>query len=443
MSVFAMSIGSPHGQEFASFQALHAKTCTIVGTNCELDINYFSAFFWFLLPALLLFLYARLGFAARIAHWAERRTGKIWLQALIVAFPFVVCFIVPQMLQKLIVLFDDPLKLCNAFITSHVGSPNKQCLGGNPTFLSVIKNAIVSNLWLILPISLALYAGYWTFRKAPRLIWVLPFLCFSLFALYTALGFQHTTNPISSSNNLMVAIAPLAKQEGWPLDRVQALKEDFGTRSENGLVISLGWNKSIVFGDAFVQEYDEYAAERTLTKFQQNGFYRSNYSPGALRAIMGHELAHVQRWHVEILLIINLVLGAFLLWGAARFVFGKHNSNKAIWVLFPLYASALMVVYLAQSSIIKGFQLITEYDADHVGLDISKEPDGFAEWALASAAGSPLELPFKARWLLTWHPSNGERIRMAIAWQKKNRPQQPIAIPDPKKLYTPANNNQK
>ncbi len=442
MAIFAAAISPPPVEQFAAFQALHAKTCTFVGTNCELNINYLTAYLWFLLPALLLFLYARLGVAARVGNWTERRTGKTWLQALIVALPLVVCFIVPQLTQKLIVLFDDPLKLCDHFTSSHVGSPDRQCFGGNPTVLSVMENAVVSNLWLILPISLVLYSGYWALRKAPWLIWVLPFLCFSSFEIYRAVGFDERTKPISSSNNLLVAIAPLAEQQGFPLDRIQASR-DLLFIGERGRVIGLGGNQKILFGYFFTQRYDEYAHERVLPKDEKDGFNLSNHSPAALRAIFGHELAHVKRWHSEISLFVSLMLAALLCWGAARLVFSKKHSERSVWMLFPLYASALILAYLAESSIMKGFHLTLEYDADHAGLDISKEPDGFAEFALATAAGSPLELSFVDRWLITWHPSNGERIRMAIALQKKNRPQKPIIIPEPTRLYTPISDNQK
>lgn len=438
--------------QFAIYQALHAETCKVAGANCAFATDGWSISVWagyllWIATAFALLLFVRSGLAQKMASFAERRTDRLWLQTLIVVGPLVLAYTTFDILRNIwgysqnptIGNFDTP---CPKLI--HLPDELPECVEGLALWWAFLSEYLLTSIALIVVAAFCTYILLRVFRYAPKRFWLLPVLGASALFIYHSAGFDRDsrTRPLGPDNSLIAAVKPLAIREGWPLDRIHVSDGNFSDRRLQGRVVGLGSQKRITFGEYIAFTEAELPVHlQGWSKEGKNGFRHYRPSPAMLRSIMGHELAHVQRWHSELRLLWNISFALLLSWMIFR-VLSSTKMWSTGWTAIPIYLAALCAAVPLHDAIGGAVALATEYDADWVGLEISQEPDGFAAFALLSAAGSPLELSPLDRWR-TYHPSFGERIRISLKWQHANRPNRPLAVPDTKAFLIPAKEEQK
>ena len=77
----------------------------------------------------------------------------------------------------------------------------------------------------------------------------------------------------------------------------------------------------------------------------------------------------------------------------------------------------MTVYFFAATPAFNSLIRINESDADRFGLDIAKEPDGFAKVAMRLSEYRKIEPGPVEEMLFFDHPSGATRVRMAMQWK--------------------------
>ncbi len=327
---------------------------------------------------------------------------------------------------------------CSAFQTGPDGS--RSCLEGSTSLAALLADVALESLWLW-PMA-ALLAGVTValLRVAPRWWWVLPSLLWGGYVVVEEARIpEHLTR--ITDQQLLSVMAPMAEREGLSRDRLLTSRSLVNDMLTTARVDGIGSNQTIMVGFVY-----GHPMRRDFGSVVRNGFYLTALSDAALRSVMGHELAHIRQNHTTKRLVFSLLLIGLLCWRAGRLCLRMQPIGLRLgvqcavdrWTCLALLSATMPILFILLDAGQRSLTLALEFEADRIGLDISREPDGFAEFALLDAAGGRFELEWWERWM-TYHPSNADRVRQAIRWQQRYRPDQPIAIPDAQRLLIPAN----
>lgn len=147
-----------------------------------------------------------------------------------------------------------------------------------------------------------------------------------------------------------------------------------------------------------------------------------------IKAVTGHELAHIALNHSWKRLGLELGLGALLIGLAAAGTAWMAQRHGARWRVKGLADPAMLPAYLSAyvaANLILGFTLNAqsrahEYETDELGLTISGDRDGFATALIRINSGYDLNYSSTlAEWLAT-HPSPQERIDAILKLEPNN-----------------------
>lgn len=146
-----------------------------------------------------------------------------------------------------------------------------------------------------------------------------------------------------------------------------------------------------------------------------------------IELVMGHEMGHYVLDHVfknllaySLLIAVGLALsaGAFEWLRQRRPHWGIESSSDIAGL--PLLVSLLTVYMLIVTPLTNTITRMSEYEADLFGLNVSRQPDGFANVTLKlgeyrKMAPGPIEES-----LFFDHPSGRTRIYTAMRWKAEN-----------------------
>ncbi|WP_239026011.1 M48 family metallopeptidase [Sphingomonas paeninsulae] len=148
-------------------------------------------------------------------------------------------------------------------------------------------------------------------------------------------------------------------------------------------------------------------------------------TPAQTAAVMGHELGHYVLGHIPRMMAMFTVLFLLAFWLLSRIApaiiarrgerWDVHGiSDPAVIPLFGILATTFLFVL---TPVTNTMVRINESEADAFGLEAAREPDGFAQTALAISEYRKLEPGPIEEALFFDHPSGATRIRMAMNWK--------------------------
>lgn len=362
---------------------------------------YFEGGYWLLLWDFLaglgvawIFLGTRL--SARIRDWAERMTRFRFLQTALYSLVYIAG-------SALLLL---PWSAYEGYFREHQYGMSNQDLGG---WLGDQAKGLAIGLVLG---SLAITAIYAVLRKSPKNWWLWGALVAVGLALLTVVISPVYLEPVFNDfqpiaeSPLKERILSMARANGIPATDVYEFNASKQTKRISAHVSGL-------FG---------------TTRISLNDNLMNRGSEEEILAVLGHEMGHYVLNHVTKGLTstgILIVAGfAFLAWAfdrvRARFGAGWGIRGIGDVAGLPLLLFLLSVFSLATTPVWNTLTRTTEAEADNYGLNVSQQPDGFAQAALhlseyRKMAPGPIE-----EFLFYDHPSGWNRIHRSMVWKAEH-----------------------
>jgi STE24 endopeptidase len=146
-------------------------------------------------------------------------------------------------------------------------------------------------------------------------------------------------------------------------------------------------------------------------------------SPGAVRAVMAHEIGHYVLGHITSLLLMTAGI-IVITFAAVHFAFRALVKNER-WGIrdisdpagLPLIMALVAAVGLFTAPIQRNLIYFHEQQADMFGLNAAREPDGFAEAAVLLSEYRKMEPSPLEEWFFYDHPSGWNRVHNAMVWK--------------------------
>jgi STE24 endopeptidase len=333
--------------------------------------------------------------AARLRNGAESVSRRPWLQLLLFGFAFV---LVDAALSLPLAWYTD-------FLREHQYGMSNQTLGawlgdeGKGLLISVLFGP------------LALVVLYAVFRRAPRTWWLwgtgvgMVFLVFvvAVAPVYVAPLFNDY-QPVPAGP-VRDAVLSMARANGVPADEVYVFDASRQTKR-------ISANVSGLFGTMRVSLNDN-LLNRT--------------PPEGVEAVMAHELGHYVLNHtVRHLVSFGLVLlagAAFVAWAFNRVVarLGQRWDVRGVAdpAGLPLLGALLSIFLFFATPLTNTFIRTAEVEADLFGLNVARQPDGFAATAMQLAEYRKIQPGPLEEALFFDHPSGATRVRTAMQWKKE------------------------
>jgi STE24 endopeptidase len=161
------------------------------------------------------------------------------------------------------------------------------------------------------------------------------------------------------------------------------------------------------------------------TRLSLNDNLLRRTAPEEIEAVMGHEMGHYLLGHVWAMLIslgLLLVVGlAVSRWGFARLIerYGQRwdvrgQSDPAG---LPLLLAIVSVYFFAMTPVTNSMIRSNESQADIFGLNVARQPDGFARVAIRLSDYRKLDPGPLEEIFFYDHPSGRARVEMSMRWK--------------------------
>jgi STE24 endopeptidase len=201
-------------------------------------------------------------------------------------------------------------------------------------------------------------------------------------------------------------ILAMAREQKIPADDVYVFDQSRQTKRISANVSGIGPTVRISLNDNLL--------ERT--------------SPAEVKAVMGHEMGHYVLNHLRRLVVYNslLVFAVLLIlwWLAPRLL---HRCGERWGVrdvsdpaVTPLFAIVFVVFGLVTTPNVSSIARNVEAEADAFGLEVAREPDGFARVAMRLSEYRKIEPGELEEIVFYDHPSGRSRVRMAMEWKARH-----------------------
>ncbi|MGA7615809.1 MAG: M48 family metallopeptidase [Thermoanaerobaculia bacterium] len=336
------------------------------------------------------------GLSARLRDVATRITRRKTLQSVFYWLQF--------LLVTTILMF--PLSIYSGYFREHQYGLSNQTFGawGGDELKSLLVGAIFGSLLIA-----ALYA---VIRRSPRRWWlwgavtVIAFITFGaaigpvyiapLFNKYTKLEDPRVRGPILQ----MARSNGIDAKDVWVVDASRQSKR-------------ISANVSGLFGTQRITLNDNLLRRATLPEIE---------------AVMAHEMGHYVLNHVYKMLvffgIVVLVAFAILKYGMEAILRRKGDRWRIEGVAdpagLPLLALLLSAVMFVFTPVTNGIIRVQEIEADAFGLNLARQPDGFATISLKLGEYRKLAPGPVEETLFFDHPSGRNRILMAMRWKAEH-----------------------
>lgn len=257
-------------------------------------------------------------------------------------------------------------------------------------------------------------------RLLPRLYWAIAALAYAVFLTVSYTDVPYEARYDLPESPLKRDIATMAQAAGVPMDRIHIGKQErfLGSR----LDAHANWvdgAQRVVIGESF---------------FNTLPFSPAIISPSfvpmtaaEVRAVAGHELAHISHNHLYWLNGVSALLTFLLAWLAHFSITRSVRQNPELRSVgdlstAPVIAAMFSIAIFALTILQVNIHRIAENQADATGLDLARDPDGFARLALRDNRTRPLKRESLVEGLVITHPDGETRIQRAMDWKAVNTP---------------------
>ncbi|MBN8506743.1 MAG: M48 family metallopeptidase [Burkholderiales bacterium] len=332
--------------------------------------------------------------SARVRDWAQRVGRYAWLRDGLYGAVY-------GLSAALLAL---PLTFYRGYVREHAYGMSTQSLldWGAEQMVSLGIEALGAALAVALLYAVIRRAGerWWLWGTAAcsallaLMLWVSPVLIAPLFNTYKPLD----PGPVRD------AVLAMARSNGVPTDQVYVFDASRQTQRISATVSGLG-------GTAAIRLNDNLLNRTSLPE---------------IRAVMAHELGHYVLNHApEMLMQFSLlILFGFLFcqWAMRRLFarFGARWGTQAAGDVasLPLLAAVFSVFMLAATPVFNTIIRTNEIEADRFGLNLARDPHGFAEAILKLAEYRKPEPGALEEIVFFHHPSARHRIHDAMRWRE-------------------------
>lgn len=371
---------------------------------------YFEGGYWLILWGTLVALLSdgiilRSGVSARLRDWAERVTRRRFLQAMVWTAPYVVAGAI--------------LTAPWVYYTQYVREKSYGLL--TQDFGPWLSEAGISFAVNLVVMMIALPLVWWGIRASPRRWW--------LWGAGAAAAFMAVIVAVSP-----VFISPLFNdytemQGGAMRDRIVAMAQSQNVPAEHIYVFDQSRQHKRISANV--------SGLGPTIRISLNDNLLERTSPPEVAAVMGHELGHYVLNHIWKLLamVVALFVAMFwLAWRAVPWIIGRWGGR---WQLrgvddlaaLPVYFMVLNIAGMMMTPLFNNMVRYNESAADAFGLDVAREPDGFANVAMRLSEYRKIEPTRLEEFLFYDHPSGATRVRMAMEWKARHVPNATIMRP--------------
>jgi STE24 endopeptidase len=352
-----------------------------------------------------------LGVAAKYRDWAERVSGRRFVQALI---------FVPLLLLTITIL-GLPLDAYQQNISLQYGL-SVQSWGS--WFADVLKGEAIS----LIVGTLLIWLFNLLIRKSTRRWWfyswliVMPIIIFFVFIspiiidpLFNKFELLDKSNP-----QLVDAIQKVTQRGGLeiPRDRMFLMKASEKVTTLNAYVTGFGPSKRVVVWDTTIQH-----ASTPETLF-----------------VFGHEMGHYVLNHIVIGIsgaFIGLFIGFYLLYIIANWAFARFQQRWPMrelgdWAAVPMLLLIFSLMSTISQPIGSAFSRTLEHNADIYGLEVTHGINANSQEAAAHAfqvlGELSLSYPYPNKFVVFWyadHPPINERVPFAHSYDPWGKGEQP------------------
>lgn len=352
-----------------------------------------------------------LGVAAKYRDWAEKVSGRRFVQALI---------FVPLLLLTITIL-GLPLDAYQQNISLQYGL-SVQSWGS--WFADVLKGEAIS----LIVGTLLIWLFNLLIRKSPRRWWfynwliVMPIIIFFVFISPIIIDpLFNKFEPLDKSNPQLVDAIQKVTQRGGleiPRDRMFLMKASEKVTTLNAYVTGFGPSKRVVVWDTTIQH-----ASTPETLF-----------------VFGHEMGHYVLNHIVIGIsgtFIGLFIGFYLHylianWAFVRFQQRWHMRELGDWAAVPMLLLIFSIMSTISAPIGNGFSRQLEHNADIYGLEVTHGINANSQEAAAHAfqvlGELSLSYPYPNKFVVFWyadHPPINERVPFAHSYDPWGKGEQP------------------
>ena len=387
--------------------ATRAYLATLQGPARAMSDAYFEGGYWLPLWGTLVALIVhgamlRYGWSARWSAWSQRITrGKV-RQSALYALPFTI-------VGTLLAL---PWTIYTRYVREQQYGLVNQSFGAwfGEYGISFVISLLTTVIFFMIIFALI--------RRAPRSWWA-----WSTGATAALLALMIMVSPVfiaplfnkyqpMAAGPLRDQILTMAHAQKIPADNVYVFDASKQTKRISANVSGLGPTIRISLNDNLV----------------------NRSSPAGIKAVMGHEMGHYVLGHIGSLIawFSLIALGAFvLLWWAGPRILARHGQRWGVTsvadpAVAPLFAVLLALYFLALGPLLSNIIRHNENAADAFGLEVAREPDGFAMTAMQLSEYRKIEPTALEEILFYDHPSGRTRVKMAMEWKARHLTELPI-----------------
>jgi STE24 endopeptidase len=379
---------------------------------------YFEGGYWLILWDLVAglvvaWLFLGTGLSARMRDWVERVTRFRWLQTALYSLQYIV-------IAGVVML---PWSAYEGYFREHQYGMSNQTLGG---WLGDQAKGLAIGLVLG---TLAITAIYAVLRRAPRTWWLWGSLVLIAFAMFGA------------------AIAPVYLEPVFNKFKPLA---DTPLKQE---ILSMARANDIPATDVY--EFDASKQTKRMsahvsgllgtTRISMNDNLLTRGSDEEIKAVLGHEMGHYVLNHVYkgmVFIGVIIVVGfAALRWAfdalqarfGARWGIRGVSDVAGLPLLLFLFSAFMFVLTPVNNTITRTM----EAEADNYGVNVARQPDGFAQAALHLSEYRKMKPAPVEEFVFYDHPSGWNRIHRVMVWKAEHLKDADVAAYDAAHPGTP------